>query len=98
MLVLARNKNETIVFGDGHLNLTVLNWQTENEIVKMEVNGGKPFWVAVGETRKIAEGVEVMLVGFVHGHARIGCIAPREMSVHRLEVLRRIKRGETQRK
>lgn len=49
----------------------------------------------VGETLVIGEGVEVTVLGVKGGQVRIGVQAPREVAVHREELVRRL-RSEAQ--
>ncbi|MDP9141444.1 MAG: carbon storage regulator CsrA [Pseudomonadota bacterium] len=49
----------------------------------------------VGETLMIGDGVEVTVLGVKGGQVRIGVQAPREVAVHREELVKRL-RGEAQ--
>ena len=48
----------------------------------------------VGETLVIAENIEITVLGVKGGQVRIGVKAPRDVSVHREEIIERIKRGD----
>jgi len=48
----------------------------------------------IGETIVIGGNIEVTLLGFSFGKARIGIKAPKEISVHRREIEDRILRGD----
>lgn len=48
----------------------------------------------VGETLVIAENIEITVLGVKGGQVRIGVKAPRDVSVHREEIVQRIKRGD----
>lgn len=48
----------------------------------------------VGETLVIAENIEITVLGVKGGQVRIGVKAPRDVTVHREEIMERIKRGD----
>jgi carbon storage regulator len=48
----------------------------------------------VGETLIIAENIEITVLGVKGGQVRIGVKAPRDVTVHREEIVERIKRGD----
>lgn len=48
----------------------------------------------VGETLVIAENIEITVLGVKGGQVRIGVKAPRDVTVHREEIVERIKRGD----
>lgn len=45
-----------------------------------------------GEQLRIGEDITVLVVGVMGGHVRLGTQAPRDVSVHREEIYRRIQR------
>ncbi len=48
----------------------------------------------VGETLVIADNIEITVLGVKGGQVRIGVKAPRSVTVHREEIVERIKRGD----
>ena len=48
----------------------------------------------VGETLVIAGNIEITVLGVKGGQVRIGVKAPRDVTVHREEIVERIKRGD----
>lgn len=47
------------------------------------------------ETIMIGEDIEVMVIDIIGGKVRLGITAPSDVPVHRLEVWRKIKRGDS---
>ena len=48
----------------------------------------------VGETIKIGDDVEITILANKGNQVRLGCAAPRDVEIHRLEIWERIKEDE----
>lgn len=93
MLILTRRPTEIVVIG-GVIEVEVTGVRTFSTdlVVRKPGQPDREVKLQLGGSATLGEGLGVSMLGAKGNQVRLGFLAPREVSIHRLEVQDRIKR------